>query len=292
MSTLKVITRKLGHRYIWERLFVERLSEPFHLNLISLAVAAFGSFRAKAAFDLVIRCQHAYGLLKSADYAKSLGFKSVTLIEFGVAAGAGLLNICHIAKQVTQCTGVEFRIYGFDTGSGMPPPQGYKDHPDLYASGDFPMNFDALSRKLPTNCKLIVGDIATTLRDFLSAADPASPIGFVSLDVDYYTSTRDALAVFDGQASLYLPRVQIYLDDLEDMSHNSWCGELLAVHEFNQAHELRKIERHAFLRGYRIFKNARWIDHMFQLHVLDHAVRSEARVATDLSPVVLTNPYL
>ena len=49
-----------------------------------------------------------------------MGLESITAIEFGVAAGAGLLNICEIAKNLTKETGVKFKIYGFDTGAGMP----------------------------------------------------------------------------------------------------------------------------------------------------------------------------
>src|SRR6516225_7599284 len=47
-----------------------------------------------------------------------VGIKTVSLVEFGVASGAGLTNIVEIAKKVTRCTGVEFTIYGFDTGQG------------------------------------------------------------------------------------------------------------------------------------------------------------------------------
>lgn len=292
MNTLRLVLRKISHRYIWERIFVERLSEPLHLNLISLFAALFGSFRTKVNFDLIPRFQHAYALLKSADQARAVGASSVTVIEFGVAAGAGLMNICHVAERVTRLTGVDFKIVGFDTGRGMPAPESYKDHPDLYAQGDFPMNFDALSRRLPTNAQLVIGEIRTTLMTFLRQSTRQSPIAFVSIDVDYYSSTREAFRVFDGDPSLYLPRVQIYLDDLEDMAHNSWCGELLAVNEFNSQHEMRKIERHTFLRGYRIFKNARWIDHMFQLHVLDHPVRSAVTAKQGSDPVVCPNPYL
>jgi hypothetical protein len=152
MKTLLLILKKISHRYIWERIFVERLSEPLHLNFISLFVGLFGSLRVKINFDLILRCQHAYALLKSADYAKSLGIKSITVIEFGVAAGAGILNICHVAKRVTAATGVEINIVGFDTGLGMPPPESYRDHPDLYAQGDFPMNFE---KNCPQMLKLL-----------------------------------------------------------------------------------------------------------------------------------------
>ena len=282
--------KKLGNAYIWKRIFYERLTEPLHLNLLALGVAVFGGLRSRVAFDLVLRQQHAYAILASADLARELGIRELTLIEFGVAAGAGLLNICDLAARVTRETGVRFRIYGFDTGRGMPPPAGYRDHPELYQEGDFPMDRAKLEQALPANARLVIGELKDTVPAFARAISPDAPVGFVSIDVDYHSSTLDALAVLEGGPAQYLPRVPVYLDDLEHPSHNSWCGELGAVGAFNARHELRKIERHAFARSYRIFRNARWIDHMFTLHVLDHPSRTAPggwRATT-----VLTNPYL
>jgi hypothetical protein len=96
--------------------------------------------------------------------------------------------------------------------------------------------------------------------------------------------------VFLGPANCYLPVSTIYLDDLEEFGMNKWCGELLAVEEFNTEQSLRKIAPMNFLRPGRIFRNAKWIDHMFSLHVFDHPVRSTIRTAG--KPAVLTNPFL
>ena len=289
---LRFIFRKLKHGYIWQRVFVERFTEPLHLNVIAIFVALFGSLRMKIAFDLVLRHHHSYAILEQADFAKNLGIKTVTLIEFGVANGAGLLNICEIARRVTAVTGVEFRIYGFDTGKGMPPPESYRDHPELYSTGDFPMNHQALKQRLPANATLVLGELKETVEQFVAKLSAEEPVGFVSIDVDYHSSTRDALKIFSAAPDKYLPRVQIYLDDVEAPTHNSWCGELFAVHEFNAANELRKIEHHTFLRGQRIFKNARWIDHMMMLHVLDAPMRSSWRTTGGPPPIVLDNPYI
>lgn len=285
-----VFVKKLLNGYIWKRIYYERLTEPIHLNVISLFVALFGSFRAKVAYDLVLRQQHAYSILKCADQARSLGIQCVTLIEFGVAAGTGLLNICKIAERVTRETGISFKIFGFDTGKGMPEPLSYRDHPELYQQGDFPMSYEVLKGNLPANAELHIGDIHDTVVPFLQQLSSTAPIGFISLDVDYYSSAKQSLRVLTAAPELYLPRVLIYLDDVEDESHNSYCGELLAVKEFNQENQFRKIEQHAFLRSYRIFRNARWIDHMFTCHVLDHPVRN--RLEQNRTKTVLLNPYL
>ena len=49
------LLNKLKDVDFWERHLRDRLAEPIHLNLISIFVQLFGSFRAKVAFDLVER---------------------------------------------------------------------------------------------------------------------------------------------------------------------------------------------------------------------------------------------
>ena len=286
----RIILKKLTKPHIWKRIAIERLTEPLHLNLASLFVAIFGSFRAKVAFDLVVRQHTAYCLLRCADQARARGLYSVTVIEFGVASGAGLLNMAEIASRVTLETGVKFKIIGFDTARGMPPPVDYRDHPDLYREGDFRMDEEVLRRSMPSNVELVIGDLKDTARDIVDFLAPDSPLGYICVDVDFYNSTKQALSCLAGAPNLYLPMTYVYLDDLEDDAHNSNCGELLALSEFNREAFPRVIERPAFLRGYRIMKNARWIDHVFVYHVLDHPARAQPSVG--VANVDLENPYL
>ena len=282
--------KKLSNAYIWKRILYERISEPLHMNFLSLFILFFGSLRNKIDFDLVLRQQHAYALLNAADQANKYGYHKVTIFEFGVAAGAGLLNLQDIARKITSTTGIEFDIYGLDTGTGMPPPISFKDHPDLYQTGDFPMNFPLLSQKLGPNTRLILGPISDSVSALLTKNFELAPIAFISIDVDYYSSSVDALKLLTHTSLNFLPRVIIYLDDLEDLCHNSCCGELAAVIEFSESNLLRPIEKHNFLRGYRLFKNARWIDHIFQCHILDHPIRNN--LTPSRHQTVLTNPYL
>jgi hypothetical protein len=122
---------KIAFRPARIRWLMHRGSEPLHLNLLSIPVALFGSYRTKVLFDLVPRIHHAFSILFAADIAKQYNIKTITLIEFGVAAGAGLMNICRIAGRTTKATGVKFRVVGFDTGEGMPLALDYRDNPDL-----------------------------------------------------------------------------------------------------------------------------------------------------------------
>jgi hypothetical protein len=289
----------LDHRFIWSRLkrarawrrvMRERLTEPLHLNLFSALVGLFGSFRAKVEHDLILRPHNAFAILRAADYAKRMGLDAVTLVEFGVARGAGLINMSRIAERVTQVTGVRFEVYGFDTGAGMPPPTDYRDHPDLYAPGDFRMDPDALRRVLPSNAHLVLGDVSATVKDFLASVSPKAPIGYVVFDLDYYSSTMAAFGLLlDPNPSKYLPVTLAFFDDVLMDRHNSWAGELLAIREFNQMDLPRKIERHAPLARTRLYSHAYWLDQMFFLHTMDHPSRQRS---TTSAARVLENPYL
>jgi hypothetical protein len=275
-AKLNYFLRRVSHPWHLRHIATERLTEPLHLNAIAALVGVFGTFRVKVAFDLVLRRQFAFSILYVADEAKKLGLKSVTLAEFGVANGAGLLNICLVAQRVTKATGIEFDIYGFDSGKGMPPPIDYRDHPELYQEGDFPIDVARLRAALPSNAKLIIGDVADTVPTFTEELMTEAPLGFASFDLDYYSSTKAALDVFKDEPEKYLPVTIVYLDDIVDDTNNPWAGELLAVNEFNAEGELRKIAPFNTLRRKRFMKNARWIEQIYCLHVHDHPARSPA----------------
>ena len=270
----RYVLRRLFQRDKLQRVFVERLTEPLHLNVLAAFVWLFGSFRMRVAFDLVVRQQYAFSILHSAERAKEFGKQGVTIVEFGVASGAGLLNMCKIAENASKSTGVEFRVFGFDTGTGLPPPHDYRDYPEAYREGDFPMDVDRLRAALPSFATLVIGDIEDTVPIFLDNLSLQHPIGFIAIDVDYYSSSKKTMAAFCGSANKYLPRVIVYLDDIGDEYCSPWTGELLAIHEFNREQPARKIAPFTMLRSRRIFKSARWLDQVFVAHIHDHELRS------------------
>jgi hypothetical protein len=289
MAINRFLLGKLRHRYIWRRIFYERLTEPLHLNVLSLFVALFGSWKTKVGFDLILRPHNAYGILDAAEHCRRRGIRKMAACEFGVATGAGLMNMAYIARKVAEITGVEITVFGFDTGSGMPKPVDYRDHPEMYSSGDFRMDVPVLRSRLPENAKLHLGLVRETIPDFLERMEKEGyTIGYVVIDVDYYSSACDALKVFGGPPQLYLPFVHVYLDDVEQINHNPAAGELLAVEEFNAASPMRKIYPWLFFENRRIFRRADWLKHMRLLHVHDHAERMREKTGT----ANLENPYL
>ena len=175
------------------RKLADRLGEPIHLNLLSLLVIAFGGFRAKVEFDLVSRRPYAFGVLKAADTFRAFQLSgTLYALEFGVASGDGLISMARIAQRVTRVTGVEIKVVGFDTGTGLPQPRDYRDHPEHFMTGDYaPTDKDQLIRRLPENCSVRYGDISATVDEFLN--NLRGVIGFVSVDVDYYWSAKEML---------------------------------------------------------------------------------------------------
>jgi hypothetical protein len=263
----------LGHRY-----------PPLVLDERQRASES-GTFRERVRYDLVERPAYAFGLLAAADAARFFGASRITAVEFGVAEGAGLLNLCALAPQVTRETGVLIDVHAFDRGHGLPAPRDHRDHPELWTAGDFPMlDPESLRSRLPGFANLHLGDIAETLGAFQDRLTPEAPIGFVSFDVDIYSSTVDALRIYEGDPSRSLPVSIAYFDDtlgnpagLGSLLRNRWCGQLRAIDEFNEAHSLRKIDEIRTLKARRPLRHEIWLDQMYGVHALDHPLRNAAR---------------
>jgi hypothetical protein len=107
----RLVISKLQNKAIWKRILLERLTEPLHLNIASVFIGLFGSWRAKRAFDLVLRPHNAYGIFDAAARCKRLGIRKLAVCEFGVANGAGLMNMARIAEPVMADTGVDIKVY-------------------------------------------------------------------------------------------------------------------------------------------------------------------------------------
>jgi hypothetical protein len=173
----------------------------------------------------------------------------------------------------------------------MPTPLDYRDHPELYQEGDFRMEKEKLLKKLPSNCKLLIGSVEETIPIFLKETDLYdAPIGFISFDLDYYSSTKIALSVLKGPENRYLAKLPLYFDDIALWSHNSKSGELLAITELNSTNNNRLIEMDMFTKSRRIFKTAEWLNHIYYLHVLDSSIRK--RIVQKRESAILKNPYL
>jgi hypothetical protein len=237
-----------------------------------------GDFRLRERYGQIARANYAYGMLRSADVANFFGAPEVTAVEFGLADGDGLLNMIDIAAQIEKEVGIRINVVGFDSGTGLPPLQGYKDHPELWSPGDFSTcDREGLIRKVNGRAKIIWGDISKTVDAFVDDLDSISPLGFVSIDLDIYSSTKAALRCLSGSAEKYNPGVSMYFDDLSFFFASECTGELAAIAEFNSGNQFRKIGIDRSLPGFRTDKTANWHSQMYVCQILDHEARQHSR---------------
>jgi hypothetical protein len=237
------------------------------------------SFRWCLKRGLVTRPHYLWGLLFAAHTALPLKIPSVTSIEFGVAGGNGLLALEQAAKLTTELTGVGVQVFGFDTGTGMPPPADHRDVPWGIRQGYFPMDEQALRARL-TTAELVLGPVADTVPAW-AAQSGRPPIGFISFDLDYHSSTVQALGLLDGPSELLLPRVACYFDDLFGYGWSDFNGERAAIAEFNEAHAQRKIGKIHGLR-YELplaVHAAAWHEQLYLAHLFDHPLYNVAAPA-------------
>lgn len=208
-------------------------------------------------------------MIQAAALARALGLRRVSVLEMGVAGGRGLVSLEQIAAQVERHIPVSIDVYGFDTGHGLPRPTDFRDHPNLYTAGDYAMEHHALSRRL-TRAHLLLGDVAETIGPFIARA-PA-PVGFVSWDLDYYSSTMAAFQLLEAPASVLLPRIASYFDDIMGLTFGDHVGERAAIAEFNASHLTRKVSPIHGLRHHLPWplSAAQWPEMMYLVHLFDH----------------------
>jgi hypothetical protein len=211
------------------------------------------------------RPQYASSLGHGVIQAIHCGYDKIVAVELGVGQGQGLLELCKAAEYYRGEFEIDIQVFGFDNATGLPPFVGYKDHPEIWQAGQFKMaNPDAIRSKLPEFGHLLIGDIGETVQDFETTIYGAR-LAFVSLDMDYYSSTVRAMPLFEMNPQSYVPALPVYVDDVDVLiSYNPWCGAEVALQEFNETHEFRKFQK----------RPNYGIHNFYVCHILDHPVRT------------------
>jgi hypothetical protein len=248
---LKILTYPAPMRLVLARWFIKRFS--------------LFSYEDRMSIGAIDRPHYGYCIFQAARLASLLGYPKISVIEFGCGGGNGLLNAEMHISEVMKIFAVDIELYGFDCGCGLPAPRDYRDMPHYFQAGLYEMNREPLEKKLK-HAKLIIGDVKDGCATFLRQYNPA-PIGCMFHDLDFYSSTSDALKYLDVETSHFLPRVFMYFDDV--IGNNVWLcneftGERLAIAEFNQNHQTKKISK-----NYSAPKQY-WSDQIYVYHDFDH----------------------
>ena len=244
----------MGLRTIIKRRYVKYSSAPYLQKIL---------------YGVVERPWYGHFIYEAGILAKALGHSKVSIIEFGVAGGNGLINIEKHVKIISKELNLDFEVYGFDLATGLPKSDNYKDMIYAWNPGAFKMDVKKLKARLRKS-KLIIGDVVETVPEFFEKYDPA-PVGCIMFDLDYYSSTKYAFRIFNEDQKYFLPRVNCYFDDVN--LTNEFIGELNAIKEFNEENKNKKIAQ-IYNFGERIYNLwPGWLmmgNRMFQYHDFSH----------------------
>jgi len=252
---------------------LNKLAYPNVLSTKSLRLIKkykIGDYLYRLQLGATERPHYGYCIYNGAKLAKRLGYNNISILEFGVAGGNGLLSLEYHAENISKMLSIGISIYGFDTGKGLPPPIDYRDLPYHWKESYYKMNIPALKRKL-NKSQLVLGDVKLTVGDFCGKYSPA-PIAAIMFDVDYYSSTVDALKIFHSNENFLLPRIFCYFDDIigtEIELYNDHTGMRLAINEFNKDNDIKKLGKpyHLLCRDH-VYT---WYHKIFIYHDFNHS---------------------
>lgn len=243
---------------------------PMRLLIVKLiSKLKLGSYNFRIMAGAVDQPEYGYCVYEAALLAKRLGYKKISVLEFGVAGGQGLLNLEKHAEKIKQQLNVDIAVYGFDTGEGLPGPEDYRDLPYHWKKGFYKMDHEKLKTKLK-KAQLVLGNVRQTVPAFFQQYSPP-PVGAISFDLDFYSSTVDALKIFENDEH-FLPRVFCYFDDITGDNialYNDYTGERLAVKEFNEAHTDKKLTDAHYLLAKRVVQP--WYHQIRIMHHFSHS---------------------
>ena len=102
-----------------------------------------GSLDFRLAMQALDRAEYAFGVKQAVYLATRLKLPSISVIEFGVAGGAGLIALERYALEIGKAHGIQVEVYGFDLGTGLPAPLDYRDLGYVWKRGAYKMDADS-----------------------------------------------------------------------------------------------------------------------------------------------------
>lgn len=256
------------------------LSQEFQLSLLARPLRSF--VRSTRRFytyspgfltdmQVVERPHYAWCMIRATELAKRLGYSTISGIEFGVAGGNGLVFMRTFADLLEKTSGIKIECYGFDSGKGMPDPEGWRDLPYWFRANQYKMDEQKLRARLGDS-KLILGDIRDTVNSFVAEFRPP-PIGFVFNDTDYYSSTLASLSLFRHSVKhpeCFSPRIFQYYDDIVGSPWEMYgeCnGQIAAINDFNKSQDAVVIHQNRNLIS---DTHRHWRHQIYYCHLLMH----------------------
>jgi hypothetical protein len=170
------------------------------------------------------------------------GAPNANYYEFGVGRGRTLMRFIKALKLYCRLEGIDpytYSIFAFDSFEGLPAKESARDDHPGWHQRQFHYTVDDITRRVGARIdvskgtvRFIKGFFKDSLTPELAANLSSHPPSIVTIDVDYYSSTKtvlDWLSRFAPSGCLF------YFDDLWAFYGHPEMGEIGAINEFNRA---------------------------------------------------------
>jgi O-methyltransferase len=162
-----------------------------------------------------------------------------TYYEFGTGWGGTLAAFMLAAERVASAHGfhpADFRVFAFDSFEGLPPSDHPADRHGQWGKGAMANSVEVIRQKMETHpfakrvpATYTKGYFKQSLTDALIDDLKALPPSIVTIDVDYYTSTLEALLWLDR---FIVSGALIYFDDVWAFHGHPDYGQIRAIRDF------------------------------------------------------------
>jgi hypothetical protein len=162
-----------------------------------------------------------------------------TYYEFGTGGGNTLIKYLNAMNRFCNKQNIpheKFYTFLFDSFEGLPHSDMEEDNHREWSEGKFAGTVEHIKSRIdslkfnPVNIEFVKGYYSETLNDSLYDKLKLYPPSIVTVDVDYYSSTKTILEYLD---EFIVTGTLFYFDDIWAFSGNPNYGELKAINEFN-----------------------------------------------------------
>lgn len=167
-------------------------------------------------------------------------YPPISYFEFGVGWGGTLSSYMAALRRVVGKKGMsKYPLILFDTFEGLPESKDSGDLSPWWHPGAFSHSVSYIKSLLARNgvdtdgenLRFVQGEYGVSLTPLLRESLANTPPSIVTVDVDYYTSTKTLLEWIEP---LLHDGTVFYFDDIDSFYGNPNYGELRAINEFNK----------------------------------------------------------
>jgi len=215
-------------------------STPFHIRIAKKLFGdlAYRMFLWRGGLENWFYSAIAYQFEKSEEGWSPFG----NYYEFGVGWGRSMSAYLRAQKKFCDITKTEpskFQIFGFDSFEGLPESKRLEDQHPLWKKNEFSYDIEEVKKKISNggldlnkfNIRFIKGNFVDSLTTSLMDEIKKFPPSIVTIDVDYYSSTK---IVLEWMEPILKSGTLFYFDDIWAFHGNPHYGALKAIDEFNK----------------------------------------------------------